>query len=383
VSRLVVLGAGIVGRAAAWDLVRRGHEVVLADADGAASERVAGEVGAVPADPVDAADPDAVAGLAAGAAVLVSAVPYRFGLGLAEAAIDAGAHYLDFGGNPAVVAAQLALDGPARRAGVAVVPDCGLAPGLADLLAVADVASLGDGPVERVALRVGALPASPTGALGYQLTFSPEGLVNEYAELCEVLREGKVAAVEPLTEFEIVEWPEWGPLEAFQTAGGTSTLPHRWAGRVAELDYKTLRYPGHGRVFRALLELGLFDEEPYPVAGVTVAPRAVLVEALRRGLPRGDDDVVLVRTWAAARRDGVPVTAGHQLVDRHDGRFSALARTTAFPATALAHLLATGADGVLGGTGARTMDAAVDPDALVEELRPLGIDVEPYRPPTR
>jgi len=383
VSRIAVLGAGIVGRAAAWDLVRRDHEVVLADADGAAAVRVAGEVGAVAADPVDAADPEAVAALIAGAAVLVSAVPYRFGLGLAEAAIDAGSHYLDFGGNPSVVAAQLALDDRARRAGVTVVPDCGLAPGLANLLAVADVAALGDGPVDRVAMRVGALPAAPAGVLGYQLTFSPEGLINEYAEFCEVLRDGKVTAVEPLTEFEIVEWPGRGPLEAFQTAGGTSTLPHRWAGRVSELDYKTLRYPGHGRIFRALLDLGLFDEEPTRIGGATVAPRAVLVEALRNRLPRSDDDLVLVRTWATARRDGVPVSAGHQLVDRHDGRFSALARTTAFPATALAHLLATGAEGVLGGPGARTMDAAADPEVLVAELRPLGIDVEPYLPPTR
>lgn len=379
-SRIVVLGAGIVGRAAAWDLVRRDHEVVLADADGDAAARVAAEIGAVPADPVDAADPGSVASLLAGAAVLVSAVPYRFGLGLAEAAIEAGMHYLDFGGNPAVVAAQLALDRRARHAGVTVVPDCGLAPGLANLLAVADVAALGDGPVERVAMRVGALPASPTGALGYQLTFSPEGLVNEYAEFCEVLRGGEVAAVEPLTEFEIVEWAGWGPLEAFQTAGGTSTLPHRWAGRVADLDYKTLRYPGHGRIFRALLELGLFDEEPYPVGGTAVAPRAVLVEALRRSLPRSDDDIVLVRTWATARREGSWVAAGHQLVDRHDGRFSALARTTAYPATALAHLLATAGDGLLGGPGARTMDAAVDPEVLIAELRPLGIEVEPYRP---
>ena len=115
----------------------------------------------------------------------------------------------------------------------------------ADVLATGVVAALGEGAIDEVRLRVGALPAAPTGALRYQLAFNPAGLINEYAEPCEVLRAGRYATVEPLTEVEEVAWERWGPLEAFHTAGGSSSLPRRWEGRVQDLDYKTLRFPGH------------------------------------------------------------------------------------------------------------------------------------------
>jgi lysine 6-dehydrogenase len=375
-TRVVVLGTGIVGRAAAWDMLRRGYAVLVADSDPAAAGALAAELD-VDWQPADASQPDSLAGLLAGSELVISAVPYRLGTGVAAAAVDAGVHYLDFGGNPTVVASQLGLDAAARRVGVAVVPDCGLAPGLANVLAEADVSAVGPGTVDRVALRVGALPAEPTGALGYQLAFSPEGLVNEYAEPCEVLRDGSPTTVEPLTGFEEVDWEGWGPLEAFHTAGGSSSLAQRLQGRVSHLDYKTLRYPGHGRSFRALFELGMFDETPRDFAGGRVSRRAVLLEALGARLPSGAPDVVLVRTWAEATRSGTRRFAGHQLVDLHDGRFSALARTTAFPATALAHLILNGS---IRAAGARTMDAAVTADDLLAELGPVGIVPEPWAP---
>ncbi len=373
-SRIVVLGAGIVGRAAVWDLIRRGHRVEVADIDGRAAASVAGEMGAS-FRLLDATDPDAVEALINGADVVVSAIPFSFGERVAAAAIAAGCHYLDFGGNPSVVAAQKGLDALARASGVAVVPDCGLAPGLADVLAMGEVAQLGPGPVDQVGIRVGALPARPLGTLGYQLAFSPGGLINEYAEPCEVLRGGRLTMVEPLTEFETVEWPGLGTLEAFHTAGGSSSLARLWEGRVAHMDYKTLRYPGHGMVFRSLLELGMFSQEPLGSTGLS--RRAVLIAALAAHLPRGEEDLVLVRTWAGAHRGGEHKSIGHQMLDRHDGRFSALARITAFPATALAHLLASGAAGE---PGVRTMDEAVESGILLEQLAPLGIRPQPWQP---
>ena len=373
-SRIAVLGAGIVGRAAAWDLARRGHGVRVADIDGGAAASVGAEMN-IPFDVLDADDAGALATVILGADLVVSAVPYSFGERVAAAAIAAGCHYLDFGGNPTVVAAQLRLDDRARASGVTVVPDCGLAPGLADVLAVGEVEALGPGPVDQVGIRVGAIPAEPRGALGYQLAFSPGGLINEYAELCEVLRDGRLTKVEPLTEFEEVDWPGLGTLEAFHTAGGSSSLARLWEGRVARMDYKTLRYPGHGKVFRSLLELGMFSQESLGESGLS--RRSVLMGALAENLPRGEQDLVLVRTWASARRGGQPRSVGHQMLDRHDGRFSALARTTAFPATALAHLIVSGkADK----PGVRTMDEAVASDLLLEQLAPLGILADPWQP---
>jgi lysine 6-dehydrogenase len=343
--------------------------VVIGDVDPEAvaqATEVSGAAGAA----LDATDSVAVGAFLDGVALAVSAVPYPLGVEVARAAVDAGTHYLDFGGNPTIVRHQLALDGAARRAGVAVVPDCGLAPGMANVLAVGAVDALGPGPVDEVRLRVGALPAVPTGTLGYQLAFNPAGLVNEYDEPCEVLVNGKFTTIDPLTEVEDVDWPEWGPLEAFHTAGGSSSLPRMWEGRVSKLDYKTLRYPGHGHSVRAMREIGLFSEEPQP--GTGIAPRAVLLEALRERLPSGADDVVLVRVWASVERDGERRTVGYQVDDRHDGRFSALARTTAFPATALADLLLTGE---VETRGAVTMDGALPASLMVRELEPVGVEV--------
>jgi len=371
-TRVAVLGAGIVGRAAAWDMVRRGHTVAIGDKDPSAvadAVEVSGAGGAS----VDATDRAGVREFLADADLVVSAVPYALGVDVARAAIATGTHYLDFGGNPTVVGRQLALDGAARDAGVAVVPDCGLAPGMANVLAVGAVQALGPGAIDEVRLRVGALPAEPTGALGYQLAFNPAGLINEYDEPCEILTGGAYATVEPLTGVEEVAWPGWGPLEAFHTAGGSSSLPRMFEGRVNELDYKTLRFPGHALPMRAMRETGLFSEESQ--AGTGIAPRTVLLEALRRHLPSGADDVVLVRVWATGTRDGERMTMGHQVDDRHDGTFSALARTTAFPATALAHLLLTGE---VETRGAVTMDGAIDADEMIREMQPVGVVVEQW-----
>jgi lysine 6-dehydrogenase len=376
VGTIAVLGGGIVGTAAAWDLVRRGHDVAVADADPDAVRRAASRSGARP-DVLDVSSGD-VARFLADFDLAISAVPYAFGERLVDSSIRAGAHYLDFGGNPTVVARQRERHDEARGAGIVAVPDCGLAPGFANVLAAGAVDALGDGPIDEVRLRVGALPAHPSGALRYQLAFNPAGLINEYAEPCEVLRAGAYATVEPLTEIEAVDWERWGPLEAFHTAGGSSSLPRMWEGRVAELDYKTLRFPGHGAVFRAMLEVGLFDEEPQP--GTGVAPRAVLLEALATNLPSGHDDVVLVRVWATAVRDGERRTIGYQVEDRNDDAFSALARTTAFPTTALAHLIL---EGVVDRPGVRTMDEIAGVDLLLPELEEVGIAVEPVSPPPK
>ncbi len=366
-ANTLVLGAGIVGAAAAWDLARRGHSVTIADADSSRCRAVADGLGIEPLT-VRAENRSDVAAAMAARDVVISAVPYLFGFGLAEAAVEAQAHYLDFGGNPSIVAEQKTLHDAARGANVAIVPDCGLAPGLANVVAEGLLSDLG-GRADSVQIRVGALPQEPRGSLGYQLAFSPHGLINEYAEPCEVIENGEYTTVEPLTRFETVDWPGLGPLEAFSTAGGTSTMAKRHRESVTNLEYKTMRYPGHGRTFRSLYELGLFDEEPAGIDGVSIAPRQLLLDALWKHLPRGEPDLVLIRVWA--ERGGKKVTA--QCVDLHDGTFSALARTTAFPATALADRLLKDA---VTTRGVATQNEAVSATALLGELKAVSIGFE-------
>ncbi len=360
----LVLGAGIVGSAAVWDLVRRGHTVTVADANPAVAEDVAAAYGASSSH-LDVNDGKQLAALIDGFDAVVSAVPYRFGVEVADAAIRAGAHYADFGGNPTVVARQLELDSAAMDAGVLIAPDCGLAPGLANAMAEHLIATT-PGDVRSVQIRVGALPPKPIGTLGYQLAFSPAGLINEYAEPCEIIEDGSYQTVDPLTRFETVEWEGRGQLEAFSTAGGTSTMCRDHEGRVDRLEYKTLRFPGHGRIFAAIRNMGLFDETGDP------SPRSILLAALDRTLPRGDDDLVLVRVWVETDE----TTRTMEIEDVHDGRFSALARTTAFPATALIDLVTRGD---IAKRGVHTMQHAIDGTALVEALQPVGIAVAERR----
>ena len=364
----LVLGAGIVGSAAAWDLRRRGHEVTVADVDPETVERTAKAYGAAFAV-IDAADGRDLMDLVGMHDVVVSAIPYRYGYAVASAALATNTHYLDFGGNPTVVAAQQRMHGDAESNEVMIVPDCGLAPGLANVLAEDLIESADEAPVDSIQMRVGALPQDPVGALRYQLVFSPAGLINEYAEPCEIITAGRHMTVEPLSRFEEVAWADWGPLEAFSTAGGTSTMTREHEERVLELEYKTWRYPGHGVIFRAMLEMGLFDETPHRIGGQDVSPRSVLIDGLARTLPRDGADVVLVRVW----RDQGGVRTTYEIEDTAHGAFSALARTTAFPATALADLITRGA---VMRPGVLSMSKAVTADELLPELHQIGIAAE-------
>jgi len=368
-TAVAILGSGIVGTAAAWDMNRRGYEVIVADVSLAAATS-AGQIANADSRQIDATNDGELQVLLKEVDLVVSGVPFRLGASIAKAAVEAGTHYLDFGGNPTIVRSQLGLDDAATAAGVTIVPDCGLAPGMANVLAAGLAGALGNEGIDELRLRVGALPTHPEGALGYQLAFNPVGLINEYAEPCEVLHNGVFATEEPLTGLERIEWEPFGTLEAFHTAGGSSSLPVIFAGKVAELDYKTLRFPGHAAPFRAMLEVGLFDEATQTETGV--APRDVLLEALSDHLPAGGDDLVLVRVWA--RRGDQ--TIGYEIVDRNDDKFSALARTTAFPATALAHLILE----ERAEPGARSMDGAMTAQDLIAELEPVGVKVEPFTP---
>ena len=367
-NRSLVLGSGIVGRAAAWDLDRRGHEVEVADADRAAAQALGEELG-LPWAQIDVTNTAAVDEALSRTDNVVSAVPYLYGVELAEAAIRNGCNYFDFGGNPTIVKKQIALDEAAKTRQVAIVPDCGLAPGLANVLAAGLIEQAQGAEIEDVQIRVGVLPQDPQGTLEYQLVFYAGGLINEYAEPCEVIRNGALATVEPLTRFEHLEWEGLGTLEAFSTAGGTSTMCQEYEGRVTNLEYKTIRFPGHGRIFAAIREIGLFETEAVAFGPMEIAPRTVLLDLLTKHLPQGGKDRTLVSV--VVRSDSE--LHEQRIEDVHDGRFSSLARTTAFPATALCDLIVRG---VVSFHGAAAMHSVAPTEALTAELGDVGITVE-------
>ncbi len=365
-----------MGAAAAADLaVRPGVVgVTIADADLARAEKVAASVKNGRAVRLDAKKETETAKILEGHAAAVSAVPYAMAPAVARAAVGAKCSLVDLGGNSDATRVLLGLHAEAKREGIGIVPDMGLAPGLSNVLVGAAVAALG-GRAAAARIRVGGLPQDPPPPLGYRLVFSARGLLNEYLGKSRVLRAGQPAEADALSEVEHDDFPPLGILEAFHTVGGTSTLPETFQGAVANLDEKTLRYPGHRDSIALLLALGLGSEQPVKLAdGSEAAPRDVLEAVLERALPSDGRDLVVMRVEAEGGADGRPGWVRYDLLDRADPAtgFTAMQRTTAFPAAAVAFGLAKGAVEL---RGAAPPEKAVPAEWLLRELEPRGIRI--------
>jgi lysine 6-dehydrogenase len=306
-----------------------------------------------------------------GHGVCVSCVPYMFNLGLTKAAIRARSHFCDLGGNNDIVASQLALGPRARKAGVTVVPDCGLAPGLVSILARDGFDRLDR--CDAIHIRVGGLPRKPKPPLDYAIVFSANGLINEYSEPCLVLRNGRPHTRPPLGDIETLRFPRpFGRLEAFNTSGGSSTLPETFRGKVKDLDYKTIRYPGHCERFRLLFDLGLCSNEPVELDGKKTVPRRLLIRQLEETLGFETDDVVLLRVDAVGTRKRKRRRVRYQLVDYADRRtgLTAMMRCTGFPAAVVALMLGRGQATA---TGCLPGEKTLPPGRFIRELRQRGI----------
>jgi len=382
--RYVVLGAGRQGVALAYDLAKNceAERIALADSDAEVVRRaverlqklVSGTQCAFDARACDVTRANEVAGVLSGAHVTLSAVPYKFNVELAKLAIGARTSFLDLGGNTAVVRAELALHDEARAAGVSIVPDCGLAPGLGNHLAAYGVGEL-DEP-HHVHVRCGGLPQKPIGPLSYKLVFNFYGLWNEYRGNGEFLRHGKRVEVPTLTELEEIDFgPPLGVLEAAVTSGGTSTCPDTWLGKLQTFDYKTLRYPGHWEKIRALVDLGYMDPTFTAPDGETFEPVRLTQRLFESKLPYPEiEDVVVLRTSVVGRHRGRPKTIQMDLLDRHDGAtgFTAMERTTAFPAALVAYMQAR----KLVEPGARPLEVCVPARQYCAELERHDIRIE-------
>ncbi|MGC9988534.1 MAG: saccharopine dehydrogenase C-terminal domain-containing protein [Terriglobales bacterium] len=393
--KLLVIGSGMMGSAAAYDMARQDHvdSVTLADSDRQRAKDVAARVNRIAGNrkvravALDASKEKEAARLMNGHDGALSAVPYRLNLGLAKAAIAAGCHFADLGGNNTVVRQELALAKQAERKGVGLAPDCGLSPGMASILGGELVRRL-DGRADALKLYVGGLPEKPMPPFHYQLVFSVEGLINEYVEPARILRKGKLTTIEALTEPEPFHMEGFAPLVAFQTSGGTSTLPETFEGKVGECFEKTLRYPGHYDLLCELKELGLFSSDKMRVGNVEVAPRALMSKVFEGKFAGKGPDVCIMRLEAheSIKSPGVRGLLGGKLkgrvatftmVDHYDPKsdMSAMMRTTAFPASIVLQMMCTG---TVSKRGAVLQERDVPADAFLEEIARRGIKVE-YR----
>jgi lysine 6-dehydrogenase len=375
--RMLVLGAGLQGSACAYDLLQNDAitEVRLADR---AVENLpkflqpyigGARLKLITLDVKDAA---AVAAAMQGVKAVMCALPYYFNTPMTDAAIAAGAHFCDLGGNTEIVQEQKTRDAAAKQAGVTVVPDCGLAPGMVNILAQLGIDRLDT--TQSVRIYVGGLPQEPTGPLKYQIVYSIEGVLDYYTTLSWIVRGGKRVQVKALSEIEPVRFDApVGELEAFHTAGGLSTMAHRYEGKIPEMEYKTLRYPGHASIMEAIRDLGLIDLEPVDVKGTRVSPRDVAIAQMHpRLFKRESPDLVALRVVVKGTKGGTPQTHTFELVDRMDAAhgISAMMRTTGYSLSITGQLQAMGE---VKPAGVHTPDECMPGDRYVTELGKRGI----------
>ncbi|HEX4739837.1 MAG TPA: saccharopine dehydrogenase family protein [Caulobacteraceae bacterium] len=329
-KHVVVVGAGHIGSTISALLARTGdYTVTLVDRS---AERLAqlDRRRGVETAALDVADTAALRKTLGGAFAVISAAPYHLTAGIAEAARSLGIHYLDLTEDVVSTRRVKAL---AAGAPSALIPQCGLAPGFISIVA-ADL-TRGFDELHDVRLRVGALPKYPSNALNYNLTWSTEGVINEYCEPCEAIVEGQLRQTRPLEECESLAL-DGVTYEAFNTSGGLGTLCETLAGKARNVNYRTIRYPGHAAIMKTLLnDLRLRDR------------RDVLKDILESALPVTMQDVVIVFVTVSGMKGDrlVQETYANRIYATNiDGEpVSAIQITTASAACAVLDLLAEGA----------------------------------------
>ncbi len=376
--KILVIGAGRMGHGAVFDLAHNSPEVeaiTVADADFSKAEQVAKLVNSpkVSAVELDVSDNEKTVSVMREHDAAISCVNYWYNADLSRMAIGTKTNFCDLGGNNYIVDEQLALDAEAKNAGINIIPDCGLAPGMVSVLAMHGANRFSE--IEEVHIRVGGLPQNPQPPLNYQLVFSVEGLINEYIETARVIRGGEIKEIESMSEIESLFFDDFPALEAFQTSGGTSTLPDTFLGKIKELDYKTIRYAGHCDKFKTMIDLGLCSSEEIIADYAKVTPRKVLGELLTRNLPADEPDYVLIRLEFVGKIEGEAKRLRYDIEDKFDEttNLSAMMRTTAFPASIIAQMMA---KDEVSERGATPQELAIDADKFVAELARRNIVIQ-------
>jgi len=378
--RFLVIGAGKQGSACALDLVQQSatQAVVVADKVIDHLPRFLDPFkggGKLELLKLDLADHGAVRSAMRRADCVLSAAPYYFNYDLAKLALDAGIHFADLGGNTEIVLNQKKLHEEAANQRVKIIPDCGVAPGMVNVLAGEGIRRLDK--TDSVKIYVGGLPQHPEPPLNYMVVYSLEGALDYYTTPSWVLRGGKMTRVDALSELETIEFPApVGTLEAFHTAGGISTMPSSYEGKIVTMEYKTLRYPGHVAIMKPIRDLGLLGNEPIEVNGQRVKPRDVFIAATAPVLvkPHGRD-LIALRVQVRGTKNGRSAGTRWQMVDRYDAKHhvTAMMRTTGY-SLAITGIMQL--DGRIARHGVYVPDECVPCQPYIEELAKRGIVIE-------
>lgn len=374
--KVVVLGAGLMGKETARDLVKSDDvdRVYLADINVRQAEDFAEELMSDKLDVLllNANNDEQLGDVIALGDVVVNALFYTFNEKVARIAIEKRVHSIDLGGHiGGATEAVLRLTEQAKANGVTLIPDLGVAPGMINILTGYGAQKLDE--VETIKLYVGGIPVKPEPPLNYNVVFSLEGVFDHYTDPSHVIRNGKLKEIPSLSEIEVIHFDEYGELEAFHTSGGTSTLTSSFSN-VQTLEYKTIRYPGHAEKFQLLVELGLLSRDTkVTVEGQAVKIRDVMREHLSPKLYLGEkSDAVLLRVIVSGEKDGARHTYEYDMVTEKDTtkNITAMARATASTMSIVAQMVGRG---TISKRGVYPPENIVPGEEYIKELKKRGV----------
>src|SRR5690625_4258619 len=343
-----VLGSGLMGKEAARDLVASEGvtKVGLADINFERASEIRDQLNSpkLTAYQVNAADEEELADYMREFDVIINALFYSFNEIVAKTAIKVGVNSIDLGGHIGHVTDKvLDMKDDAEKAGVTLIPDLGVAPGMINILSGHGAGKLDQ--AKSIRLFVGGIPVRPEAPLEYNHVFSMEGLFDHYTDPALIIRNGNKQEVPALSEVEQVHFEKFGPLEAFHTSGGTSTLSHSYP-TLETLEYKTIRYPGHAEKFKLLVDLNLTREDyQIELNGQSISPRDVLLQVLDPIVElKNKDDAVLLRTVIAGKQGGSEVAYEYEMMTYKDREhnITAMARATASTISIVAQMIGNG-----------------------------------------
>lgn len=350
---VLLLGSGVQGKAAAYDLVHNASisKVVIADRTENILANVAKWLDSEKCKVklVDAAIKDKVVELIREEAIdiIICSVPWKVTIPPLEAAIEAGVNFVDFGlyQNLEFDKRLTEFDERAKKVGITIIPSCGLAPGMTNMLAAYGASKLDQ--IDTVQVFVGGIPEKPQPPLGYKTVWNLEGVWTQYMEACRVIKNGKPDTVEAMTGIEYLEFTDLGTFEAAYT-DGLGTLLHAYQKPILKgvknIYEKTVRWPGHYEKIKTLKECGLLNTEPIDVSECFVSPREFLSKLLAPKLKLEDDekDMTLLRVNVIGEKGGRKANCCFEMVDYKDESTGILsmARTTGFTGAIVVNLLA-------------------------------------------
>ncbi|ANU27370.1 saccharopine dehydrogenase family protein [Planococcus versutus] len=377
--KIVVLGAGLMGKQAARDLIAGDavEKVYLADRNIDQANIFKEKLGSDKLEviQVDASNDENLAAAISKGDIVINALFYTFNEKVAATALQCGVHSVDLGGHiGGATDAVLKMHEKAQKKGVTLIPDLGVAPGMINILTGYGASKLNQ--VSDIRLFVGGIPVHPEPPLEYNHVFSLEGVFDHYTDKSHVLRDGKLVEVESLSEIEYVQFEDFGELEAFHTSGGTSTLTETFSD-INSLEYKTLRYKGHAAKVKLLVDLGLTDRtKTVTIDNREVNLRSVLKAVLEPITELGEkQDAVVLRVIVSGVKDDEEITYEYNMVtvkDQETG-VTAMARATAYTISVVAQMIG---KGIIDKRGAYPPEMIVPGKEYIAEMAKRGVEIK-------